>query len=122
MKWLDKKNRSWKKIISEEQVLYAHCIEEGIEKIEKIEVKCNNCGECCKKASPIGSPCMYLTVDNLCSVYERRLSMCRSYPVHADSSFGLCEPYNVARNYFYEKYNKNGVIAILDTDPQKHWK
>lgn len=106
----------------EEQILYVHHFEGRIEKIEKIEVKCNNCGECCKKASPFGSPCKYLTKENLCSIYEKRPFECRAYPVNADLSFDLCEPYNKAKIYFHEKYDKDGIVAYLNNSPHKIWK
>ena len=35
------------------------------------EFKCEKCGLCCKKVN-----CMYLTEENLCSIYEKRPLVC----------------------------------------------
>ena len=35
------------------------------------EFQCEKCGLCCKKVN-----CMYLTEDNLCSIYEKRPLVC----------------------------------------------
>jgi uncharacterized protein len=36
-----------------------------------MEFKCEKCGLCCKKVN-----CMYLTEENLCSIYEKRPLVC----------------------------------------------
>jgi Fe-S-cluster containining protein len=46
---------------------------------------CRQCGTCCvapdikSLAKPLGVPCPYLDGDNLCSGYEQRPTVCRTY-------------------------------------------
>lgn len=46
---------------------------------------CTRCGACCVAPDiaaldkPLGVRCPHLTADNLCSVYDRRPDVCRSY-------------------------------------------
>jgi uncharacterized protein len=48
-------------------------------------MECTRCGACCVAPDiaaldkPLGLRCPHLTADNLCSVYERRPDVCRSY-------------------------------------------
>ncbi len=48
-------------------------------------MECTRCGACCVAPDiaaldkPLGMRCPHLTADNLCSVYERRPDVCRSY-------------------------------------------
>ncbi|HEX8702780.1 MAG TPA: YkgJ family cysteine cluster protein [Myxococcaceae bacterium] len=48
-------------------------------------MECTRCGACCVAPDiaaldkPLGLRCPHLTEDNLCSVYERRPPVCRSY-------------------------------------------
>ena len=48
-------------------------------------MECTRCGACCVAPDiaaldkPLGVRCPHLTADNLCSVYDRRPDVCRSY-------------------------------------------
>jgi len=48
-------------------------------------MECTHCGACCVAPDiaaldkPLGVRCPHLTADNLCSVYDRRPDVCRSY-------------------------------------------
>jgi Fe-S-cluster containining protein len=48
-------------------------------------MECTRCGACCVAPDiaaldkPLGMRCPHLTADNLCSVYDRRPQVCRSY-------------------------------------------
>ena len=48
-------------------------------------MECTRCGACCVAPDiaaldkPLGLRCPHLTADNLCSVYDRRPQVCRSY-------------------------------------------
>jgi len=42
---------------------------------------CTRCGACCRRVGDVdpslGSPCMHLTADNECAIYETRPFFCR---------------------------------------------
>lgn len=48
-------------------------------------MECSRCGACCVAPDvaaldkPLGVRCPHLTAENLCSVYDRRPEVCRSY-------------------------------------------
>jgi uncharacterized protein len=48
-------------------------------------MECLRCGTCCSAPDikallkPLGVPCRYLDGDGLCSIYEARPAVCRSY-------------------------------------------
>lgn len=47
--------------------------------------ECTRCGACCVAPDiaaldkPLGVPCVHLGADDLCTIYERRPAVCRSY-------------------------------------------
>lgn len=49
------------------------------------EIACTKCGACCVAPDiaaldkPLGVPCVHLGPDDLCTIYERRPLVCRSY-------------------------------------------
>jgi len=53
------------------------------------EVACTKCGACCVAPDiaaldkPLGVPCVHLGADDLCTIYETRPAVCRSYRADA---------------------------------------
>jgi Fe-S-cluster containining protein len=49
------------------------------------DVECTKCGACCVAPDiaaldkPLGVPCVHLGADDLCTIYETRPAVCRSY-------------------------------------------
>jgi hypothetical protein len=49
------------------------------------EIACTRCGACCVAPDiaaldkPLGRPCVHLGEDDLCTIYDRRPEVCRSY-------------------------------------------
>ena len=50
-----------------------------------VKLECSQCGACCVAPDiaaldkPLGLRCPHLSVENLCTVYDRRPAVCRSY-------------------------------------------
>ena len=58
---------------------------------------CQRCGNCCRAV--FDAPCRYFKEPNICTIYDKRPSGCRSFPVHTD--FGtagiVCQGYKLSR-------------------------
>jgi Fe-S-cluster containining protein len=76
--------------------------------------ECTKCGACCVApdiaalGKPLGVRCPHLGADNLCTQYERRPAVCRSY--QADE---LCD--RIAAPTLEERVAK--YLAIFDLTP-----
>lgn len=60
-----------------------HLIKEDSKPEKQIKFQCSKCGACCRRAGKSGfmpdrgdGACVYLTKDNLCSIYDTRPELC----------------------------------------------
>ena len=80
--------------------------------------ECSKCGACCVAPDiaaldkPLGLRCPHLKADNLCAVYDRRPTVCRSYEPDA-----LCEL--IAADTLEERVHKYLAYFQLETEAAK---
>jgi len=80
-----------------------------------LERACTRCGACCIAPDiaaldkPLGRPCMHLGADDLCTIYETRPAVCRSYRADA-----LCDAIDApTRSERVRRY-----LAIFDLEAE----